>query len=351
MPPDTFPIRKDANRCRDFAAVPDGATMYVTSGRTRVKAWAPAKLNLFLEVLGRRTDGFHELDMLMLPIDLWDSLIAEPTECGAIQLCAEWAARPQRGDQESPVQCGIGLLPKAEQNLVYKAFELVRATHCEPGGLKHGARVRLWKRIPAEAGMGGGSSDAAAALVMANLIWKLELPFAELARLAAMLGSDVPFFLHSAACVCRGRGEAVTPIGRRPSLFFVVLKPPMGLSTATVFRNTQLPSQPRSSSRIVAAMERGQPTQVGRLLFNRLQNAAVGQYELIQRLASTFDRLDVVAHQMTGSGSCYFGLCRNAKHARCLAQYLNSQDLGVAYAVRSANFPTPRRLTDQPSKN
>ncbi|MFC1758241.1 4-(cytidine 5'-diphospho)-2-C-methyl-D-erythritol kinase [Planctomycetota bacterium] len=325
--------------------------MYVTSGRTRVKAWAPAKLNLFLEVLGRRTDGFHELDTLMLPIDLWDTLIAESTDNGMIRLRAKWAIQPQRFNIERREQCGIGLLPDTDQNLVYKAFELVRTTHCEPLGLTHGADVQLWKRIPSEAGMGGGSSDAATALVMANQIWNLNLSLCELERLAAMLGSDVPFFLHSSACLCRGRGEIVTPITPRRTLFFVVLKPPLGLSTATVFQHTALPANPCDSAAIVAAVENGLFHQIGKQLFNRLQDAADRKYELVHRLVSTFDRLDVAAHQMTGSGSCYFGLCRNARHARRLAQQLNSQDLGFAYAVRTASFPTPRRFLDQPSKN
>ncbi|MCA9212973.1 MAG: 4-(cytidine 5'-diphospho)-2-C-methyl-D-erythritol kinase [Planctomycetales bacterium] len=325
--------------------------MYVTSGRTRVKAWAPAKLNLFLEVLGRRDDGFHELDTLMLPIGLWDLLTAEPTDDGSIQLHAEWAMPSGRIDSPLLTDRGIGQLPDAEQNLVYRAFELVRKTHCEPRGVSLGAVVRLWKRIPSEAGMGGGSSDAATALMLANRIWNLHLPFAELAQLAAHLGSDVPFFLYSSSCLCRGRGEIVTPVSSCQSLFFVIVKPPLGLSTAKVFQHTEIPRTPNDSGAIINALSNGTVDQVGKRLFNRLQSAAVSQYESIAQLARVFKRLDVVSHQMTGSGSCYFGLCRNAKHARHLAQTLNSKNLGNAFAVQSARVPISRRLCEQPGQN
>jgi len=313
--------------------------MYVNDGRTLVEAWVPAKLNLFLEVTGRRADGFHELDTLMLPIALWDTIIASATDEPSITLTAHWASRR--------TSCGIGSLPTPANNLVYRAFDLVQRKCL----VNRGAMIQLTKRFPAEAGLGGGSSDAATALVVAAKIWNLDLSFSELHEMATELGSDVPFFLYSAVCRCRGRGEIVTPTRLRRELFFVVVRPPQGLSTADVFHGTEISESPFSSAQIAAELANGTIGRIGEHLFNRLQASAMRQSDWINRLAFLFDRLDVVAHQMTGSGSCYFGLCRNAKHARQLAQRLNSLDVGMAYAVRSANFPSSRRLHDRPSPN
>lgn len=330
-----------------------GASMYVTSGRTQFKAWAPAKLNLFLEVLGRRTDGFHELDTLMLPISMCDTLVAESTADAPIRLHAEWAERrATRRQSSAAAQCGIGQLPKSADNLVYRAFELVRRRYCDPQGKTHGAVIHLTKRIPTEAGLGGGSSDAATALVLANRIWDLHLSFAELTELAAELGSDVPFFLYSTPCVCKGRGEIVTSVSTSSRvLHFVVVRPPEGLSTAKVFAKTEVVRRPRSSKKMVKVLSHGSIDQIGDHIFNRLQTAAFGQSEWINRLACLFERADVVAHQMTGSGSCYFGLCRSAKHATQLAGKINSQDSGIAFAVNSVTLPSSRRLHDHPGLN
>jgi 4-diphosphocytidyl-2-C-methyl-D-erythritol kinase len=151
---------------------------------------APAKLNLHLSVLGRRADGYHELETVMASIGLYDTLRLEPEQDGRLELTCE----------------GADSLAADESNLVLRAARLMAAEH----GASPGARLRLLKRIPMQAGLGGGSSDAAAALVGLNLLWNLKLPSAELHRLAAMLGSDVNFFVDSTPlALCRGRGEVV----------------------------------------------------------------------------------------------------------------------------------------------
>ena len=170
----------------------------------------PAKLNLFLEVLNKRPDGFHELETVMVMLGVYDSLrltsiphsAANATE-PAVTLCifSVNSANPAF-EQSRP-------LPQGADNLVVKAAELLR-THA---GYEGGANIELWKRIPSEAGLAGGSSDAAATLAGLNRLWKLNLPNEELRRLAARLGSDVPFFLSpSRSALCRGRGEIIEPL-------------------------------------------------------------------------------------------------------------------------------------------
>ena len=160
----------------------------------------PAKLNLFFEVLGKRGDGYHEIETLMCPIDWYDTCALKKRRVQSWN----WNAG---GVQWPAVAAVFEEVPHDGRNLVWRAVDLVRRRT----GTKQGARLRLIKRIPTAAGLGGGSSDAAAALAAANLGWSLGLSQAELSALAAELGSDVPFFLYRGAAVCRGRGERIEP--------------------------------------------------------------------------------------------------------------------------------------------
>ena len=185
---------------------------------------APAKLNLFLEVLDRREDGYHELETLMVPVGIFDSLSFEPAQpihgkVGSIEFAV-------RGDAAA-----VGI-PTDSRNLVVRALGLLR----KHSGCTHGAKVELVKRIPSAAGLGGGSSDAAAALELGNRGWGIHFDRKQLTSLAAELGSDVPFFLAHSAAICRGRGEQVERIAGTVPLHVVIVKPPAALSTAEVYR-------------------------------------------------------------------------------------------------------------------
>ena len=303
--------------------------MYIRASDTLVEVWAPAKINLFLEVLGKRDDGFHEIETLMTPVGLFDTLYfqAETKRRGAatsIGLTCQWSSGcwgDRRGEK----------LPEGADNTVVRAVRLLQ----ERTGTSAGATLRLVKRIPQAAGLAGGSSDAAAALAAANRGWRLGLSQAELAELAAQIGSDAPFFLAGGPAVCRGRGERVEPISRLGALRFVVVKPPDGLKTREVYARCQRAEAPRSSAALVEALRRGDIHGAGRLLHNQLQPAAEELSPWIARLKREFDKLDVAGHQMSGSGASYFGLCRGARHARRLARRLRARGVGDVFAVRS----------------
>src|SRR3954471_18211939 len=161
----------------------------------------PAKLNLFLEILGRRPDGFHELETLMVTVGIYDSLTFTEDDSDEIRLRCF-------GSTSSPTSARTSEndVPDGRQNLVYRAAELLR----QHAGIARGVRIELEKRIPVAAGLAGGSSDAAATLTALNQLGNLDLPTAELQRLASQLGSDIGFFLcGKAAAICRGRGELV----------------------------------------------------------------------------------------------------------------------------------------------
>jgi len=284
---------------------------------------APAKLNLFFEVLGKRSDGFHEIETLMVPINLFDDLHFQPDATGRISVECRWAGLDEPGTSR-------GDLPAEAENIATRALQLLRRR----AGLTAGARVQLLKRIPSAAGLGGGSSDAAAALLAGNAGWQLNWPRRALLPLAAELGSDVPFFLARSAAVCRGRGERIEPVDGLGCLDFVLVRPPAGLSTARVYANCRAAQPPQPLEPLVRALAKGDRRLAGRLLYNRLEEAAEPLSPWIGRLKAEFARLDCPA-RMSGSGSSYFGMCRGARHARRVAARLRSRGVGRVYAVHS----------------
>jgi 4-diphosphocytidyl-2-C-methyl-D-erythritol kinase len=298
--------------------------MYVLRRRTRIEIWAPAKLNLFLEVLGRRPDGYHEIETLMIPVSLHDTLRLTVRDDGRILL----TSRSSREIDNAPRPPGTAL-PLGDDNLVVRALQRLR----ERAGTSAGMTAELIKRIPLAAGLGGGSSDAAAALVGANQLWRLGLSSKQLSEVAAELGSDVPFFVPGGPAICRGRGEEVEELGPRVRQHFVILQPPFGLSTAAVYGLVDVPAYPRGIDSMRRAWSAGQGHIVARGMFNRLQIAATELSPALRRIQEEFNRLDLLGHQLSGSGSCYFGVCRHAQHARRTASILRGRCAGRVFHV------------------
>jgi 4-diphosphocytidyl-2-C-methyl-D-erythritol kinase len=294
-----------------------------------IRIQAPAKLNLFFEVLGKRSDGFHEIETLMAPIGLYDELVFEASTDN-VEVDCHWSEPSVRGSHST-----LGDLPSATNNLATRAVMLLR----ERAGVEQGARIRLVKRIPAAAGLGGGSSDAAAALIAANLGWGLGWSRARLSELAATLGSDVPFFLAGGPAICRGRGERIEPIAGLGEWHAVVVRPPVGLSTREVYERSEVPQQPATLEPLMEAMRNGNLHAVGKHLQNRLEPAAAQLSSWINRLRDEFRRVDCPAAQMSGSGSSYFGLFRSARQARRAGKQLAACGVGRVFVVQiSGNY-------------
>jgi 4-diphosphocytidyl-2-C-methyl-D-erythritol kinase len=298
--------------------------MQIHRNAVEVVIQTPAKLNLFFEVLGKREDGYHEIETLMCPIAWYDTLHFSSTSSEELKLIC------QRG---SPVVRGTGFeeVPLDGRNLVLRAVELVRWRT----GTKQGARLGLIKRIPTAAGLGGGSSDAAAALVAANLGWELDLSPSELAAMAAELGSDVPFFLNRGPAVCRGRGERIESASGLGTMNFVVVRPPEGLSTAAVYGACCAAAPPLPIQPLLDSLRQGNIRQAGRLLFNRLQAVAEQLSPWVARLRVLMAAEDCLGHGMSGSGTSYFGLFRGALQARRVARRLLAREIGCVVAVRN----------------
>ena len=244
---------------------------------------APAKLNLFLHITGRRADGYHLLQSAFALIDWCDSLSFEARADGAIS----------REDVDGEP------LP-ADDLCVRAARALQSATGCTEG-----AHIRLHKRIPSQAGMGGGSSDAASTLLALNRLWQLGLPREALARVGLSLGADVPFFLHGSHAWAEGVGERLQSITLPPA-HFLVLKPSQGINTAQLFQN---PLVRRDSPPATIADFAADPYGFGR---NDLQAAAE---QLCPQVAECLAWLrgQGLKGRMTGSGSATFALVPEAK--------------------------------------
>jgi 4-diphosphocytidyl-2-C-methyl-D-erythritol kinase len=290
--------------------------MRIYENAADVVVWAPAKVNLFLEVLARRPDGYHDIATLMVAVGLYDTLVCKADTSGVVRL-----------------HCNLPALSTGPDNLVIRAAEALR----QHTGCRQGAELRLVKRIPLAAGLAGGSSDAAAALAGLTRLWRLGLTAPELARLGADLGSDVPFFFATPAAWCVGRGEQVTalPLGR--PLLFVLVCPPGGLSTAAVYQNVVVPDSPESGTEICEALRAGDVEEIGRRLHNRLQPPAERLYPAVAALEARLDGLHAAGARMSGSGSSLFALCRDRNEARRLAHELRrgpEEGLQV-YLVRS----------------
>lgn len=274
------------------------------AGRDALVVAAPAKLNLFLEIIRKRPDGYHDLESLMLAVDLFDTLELQSTKDGSIHL-----------------SCDPTNLSSGPENLVFRAADLLRVQVGKP---KLGVSIHLTKRIPMQAGLAGGSSDAALSLLALNRIWKLGLTREELAGIASQIGSDVAFFLNPPAGWCTGRGEFVTPEPLGRALDFVLVCPPVGLATVAVFRQLAVPASPVSGGEIRLAIRMGEPAALGRALFNRLEQAAFGLSPVVARVRQRLSGLAPCGAMMSGSGSTVFALCQNRDEAVRVAERFRS---------------------------
>jgi 4-diphosphocytidyl-2-C-methyl-D-erythritol kinase len=268
-----------------------------------VVVWAPAKVNLFLEVLAKRPDGYHEIATLMVAVSLYDTLEIKEDPSADVLL-----------------QCAHPDLSPGPDNLVCRAAALLR----QRTGCSRGARLGLVKRIPLAAGLAGGSTDAAATLAGLNALWRLGLSPLELAALGAELGSDIPFFFSGGAAWCTGRGEISTPVTLGQPLWLVLVCPPVGLATADVYRGVSVPATPLTGDELRAAVAAGDIEEIGRRLHNRLQPVAERLCPAVAAWQARLESLQPLGCRMSGSGTSLFALCRDSREARHLAHALRT---------------------------
>lgn len=273
---------------------------------------AHAKINLTLDVLSRRPDGYHEVEMIMQSIALHDTLEME-FEPKEIVLTV------------SGVRVTAG-----QDNLVLRAARLLQ----QQAGPEAGARIHLHKEIPVAAGLAGGSTDAAAALRGLNRLWNLGLGNEQLVRLAAQLGADVSFCLTGGTAVARGIGEILTPLPPVPAFGVVLVKPAFGVSTAVVYRGLDLADLGRrpDTPAMVDALQKGDLDLVARNLCNVLESVTLKLHPELQTIKKRLQEAGCRGVLMSGSGPTVFGLTADQKTAGEIARRINLPECQVLAA-------------------
>jgi 4-diphosphocytidyl-2-C-methyl-D-erythritol kinase len=257
---------------------------------------APAKINLGLDILGKRPDGLHELAMVMASIDLADRLYLEEIP-----------------ENKIIIETNKAFLPTDKKNHVYEALELVK----ERFNIDKGLRVKIHKEIPVAAGLGGGSTDSAAALRAVNRLWNLGLSIEELAAPGAEVGSDVPYCVYGQTSLVEGFGEKVTPIAPMPQCWVVVVKPRMSVSTRTIFAKIVMEDLYHPDiEALVSAIEENDYQKMTENLGNSMEVVTIKKHPVIQQLKDRMLKYGADAAMMSGSGPTVYALCHKYSRAK-----------------------------------
>lgn len=293
-----------------------------------VTARVPAKVNLQLCVGSVRTDGYHELATVFHAVGLFDDVIARMPEQGlgiSLTISGE----------------GAGTLPTDEMNLAWQAAQML-ADHA---GIDPDVALHLHKGIPVAGGMAGGSADAAGALLACDALWQLGTPKAELAELAAQLGSDVPFALHGGTAIGTGRGERLTPVLGRGSFHWVFALADGGLSTPAVYaecdrlRGAAHPPTPYVSDMLMQALRAGDSVLLGKSLHNDLQAAAVSLRPVLSQVLEVGEDYGALGGIVSGSGPTCAFIAADEEQSLDLAVALSAS--GVCRTVKRATGAVP----------
>ncbi len=288
-----------------------------------MKIRAPAKINLTLRVVGRRADGYHLLDTIMLPVSLYDDVQIRKLR---------GAARRDRAAPDIKVRCNHSMVPEGEQNLAYRAARLI----LDKAKSSQAVEIRIRKRIPVGAGLGGGSSDAAATLVGLNRLLRLGFSVHELERLGLRLGADVPFFIRARPARARGIGERLQALGRVARYWFVIVYPGFAISTSWVYRT--LPpklTKPRVNTSIASSLTGSE--NLAEMLTNDLESVSLGKYRKIGVLKKRLLRAGALGSLMSGSGSSVFGVFKSKQKASDAFRKLRQEEDSQVFLVHVVN--------------
>lgn len=265
----------------------------------RIQEKAYAKINLSLDILGKRRDGYHEVSMVMQQISLCDLLEVQPGNRPGIRLTSNKST-----------------LPLNRNNLVYGAVQSLAEYH----GIdikKECLQIHIEKRIPVAAGLAGGSADAAAAFRVMDRYWKKQTPEDVLAELGEKLGADIPYCLMGKTALAQGIGEQLTPIGTKSPLWLVLVKPPFSASTADVYREFQMEkmTQRPDNEKLIKALESGNLAMMAESMGNVLQPVTVGMIPEVEAIRKKLMEFNAFRAMMSGSGPTVFGLYKNKQQA------------------------------------
>ncbi len=268
--------------------------------------FSPAKINLYLRIVGKRADGYHELETVMLPLDFGDQI----------------ALRSRKST--ITLECDDPRLPTDDSNLVLRAAR--KLAKAFPAG--KGAKISLKKRTPLAAGLGGGSSNAAITLLGLKRLWKLDATSEKMHSLAASMGSDINFFMAGGAALCRGRGEKIEAVPCKFSAAVLLVNPGFGISTKWAYESwaravplgAGLTASPPEVSLLLRALAEDDLTGVSRCLFNSLEAPSIRKFPVLELIKDAMRDGGAAGALMSGSGATVFGLFPDVKQAKVSAR-------------------------------
>lgn len=267
-----------------------------------------AKINLGLDVLGRRENGYHDVRMVMQTIYLYDDVTLNKTEASGIQL-----------------KTNLTYLPTDEKNIAYKAAKML----IEEFNIKEGVEIILNKHIPVAAGMAGGSSNAAAVLVGMNRLFNLGLSQEELKERGVKLGADVPYCIMRGTVLAEGIGEVLTPLAPMPKCFILVAKPSISVSTKTVYEKLdakEIENHPDIDG-VIAGLDEGDLKKVAASMGNVLEHVTIKDYPIIEDIKNVMKKEGALNAMMSGSGPTVFGIFDDRQLARQAGQKIKELEL------------------------
>lgn len=276
---------------------------------------AYGKINLGLDVLRRREDGYHDVKMIMQTVGLYDILKMEKTKQDGISM-----------------NCNISFLPTDRRNLVYRAVEIMKERY----HIQQGVKIDLNKRIPIAAGMAGGSSNCAAALMGMNQLFDLGLKKEQLCEIGLLLGADVPYCIWGGTALAEGIGERLTKLPPMPSCHILIAKPGISVSTGFVYQNLKLDQLERHPDidGMIKDLETGSLEGICRKLENVLETVTIPEYPIIDRIKAHLIEHGAMGALMSGSGPTIFGIFSEEEKAAKALQALKSiKDVKQAYVV------------------
>jgi 4-diphosphocytidyl-2-C-methyl-D-erythritol kinase len=267
-----------------------------------------AKLNLFLEILGKRQDGYHDIRSLMVNVDLADTLEFRKTH------------------SDLTLNCDSGDVPLGHDNLCLAAARVLKDhTNC-----REGVEITLEKAIPVAAGLGGGSSDAACTLVGVNKLWGLGLTEQELLTLAEKIGSDVPFFVRGGAQLVEGRGERLSPVDGFPEMWFVLVTPSVRIGSGWAYSMAKIGlTTAGCKSKIMIPGAGLDAASIGKTLRNDLESGVIEAYPVVRKLKAALISRGALGSLMSGSGPTVFGVARGRTSATAIASSISRAGLSV----------------------
>lgn len=263
---------------------------------------SPAKLNLFLEVVNKRPDGYHNIDSIFIKINLFDNINIDFTNNELIETVTNHP-----------------LVPDGPENIVYKAADAIRKYFNRSDGMC----INITKHIPVGGGLGGGSSNAASVIKALCRYWHEPYDTPDIAHIAASIGADVPFFLTDHLIArCKGIGEQIEPINSDAPLLFVIVNPNICVSTGTIYARTDLQKKRKNSDLFLKDFAAHDVNNIGNKLFNRMQPVVSGMYPVIDTILSDLKEAGSINAIMSGSGSTLFGLIKDNLCAEKVVEHI-----------------------------